>query len=107
MFDRHLRFFYGSFYPLPLLLLGRYYRYCRYYDENQFDKMNQDFIKRNGGQLSMLCLNINGLPKKSDEFEILQETLGYNFDILGFTETHLNGVSGKLATLGDYKWVAN
>ena len=62
--------------------------------------MNQGFIKRNGGQLSMICHNINGLPKKRDEFELLQETLGHNFDILVFTETHLNGVSEKNHTGG-------
>ena len=43
---------------------------------------------------------------KRDEFEILLETLGHNFDILGFTETHLNGVSKKLTPLGDYNWLA-
>ena len=64
---------------------------CKYYDEEQFGKMNEDFTKKHGGLLSMLCLNVNGLPRKMDEFELLQETLGHNFDILGFTETHLNG----------------
>ena len=80
---------------------------CSYYDEKQFVKMRQGFMEKHNGQLSMICLNINGLPKKRDDFELLQETLSHNFDILGFTETHLNGVSKKLATIGDYKWVAN
>ena len=56
-----------------------------------------------GGQLSMLALNVNGLSKKSDDLELLMETLDYKFDLLGVTETHLNGVSEKLATLGDYR----
>jgi exonuclease III len=77
------------------------------FEEDQFGKMAQDFIVRNGRQLSLLCFNINGLPKKRDEFDIFQETLKFKFDILGFTETHLNEVSEKLATLEDYNWAAN
>ena len=78
-----------------------------YYDEEQLIKMNQEFVRKHDGQLSMICHNVSGLPKKRDEFELLQETLSFNFDILGFTETHLNGVSEKMTTLGDYIWVAN
>ena len=80
---------------------------CRYYDEGQFDVMAKNFCGKSDGQLSMLCLNINGLPSKVEDYELLQETLNYKFDILGFTETHLDEVSQKLATLGDYKWAAN
>ena len=69
--------------------------------------MRQDFLNRNDGQLSLLCLNINGLPRKMENFELFQETLRFKFDILGFTETHLNEVSQKLATLGGYNFVAN
>jgi exonuclease III len=35
------------------------------------------------------------------------ETLKFDFDIIGITETHLNGVSEKLATLKDYNFVTN
>ena len=77
------------------------------YDEDQFSKMLRTFLSQNGGLLSMLSLNINGLSKKKDDLEIFMGTLNYRFDILGFTETHLNGVSEKLATLGDYKSVSN
>ena len=80
---------------------------CQYYDEGQFCKLSQKFKCENKGQLSMLCLNVNGLPDKAEEIELMQETLKYKFDILGFTETHLNAVSEKFATLGDYKWAAN
>ena len=80
---------------------------CQYYDEGQFCKLSQSFRCKNNGQLSMLCLNVNGLPDKTEEIELMQEALKYKFDILGFTETHLNAVSEKLATLGDYKWAAN
>ena len=90
-----------------LVDLNRTIGNCSYYDEKQFVKMNKDFIGKYDGQFSMICHNINGLPKKRDEFELLLETLHHNFDILGFTETHLNGVSEKLTTLGDYKWLSN
>ena len=90
-----------------LVDLNRTIGNCSYYDEKQFVKMNEGFIARNGGQLSMICHNVNGLPKKRDDFELLQETLRHKFDILGFTETHLNEVSAKVTTLGDYRWVAN
>ena len=71
-----------------LVDLNRTIGSCDYYDEKQFCKMNNFFRIRNGGQLSVLCHNINGLPKKRDEVELLLETLDHNFDILGFTETH-------------------
>ena len=48
---------------------------CSYYDEKQFVKMRQGFMEKHGGQLTMICHNINGLPKKRDDFELLQETL--------------------------------
>ena len=34
---------------------------CGYYDEEKYFKMRQDFSEKNGGLLSLLCLNINGL----------------------------------------------
>ena len=75
---------------------------CSYYDEEKFCKMRQEFISKNSGQLSLLCLNINGLSRKLEDFELLQGTLSSKFDILGFTETHFNEVSEKLANLGGY-----
>ena len=80
---------------------------CSYYDEEKYCKMRQDFSKKNGELLSLLCLNINGLPRKLEDFELLQETLRSKFDILGFTETHFNEVSEKLANLGGYNLVSN
>ena len=80
---------------------------CKYYVENQFHKFKEQFCKNYNKQLSLLCFNINGLPKKKDELEIFLETLEFDFDILGITETHLNGVSEKLATLKDYNFVTN
>ena len=65
---------------------------CSYYTEEKFIKMRQDFLSKNGGQLSLLCLNINGLSRKLEDFEQLQGTLKHNFDIVGLTETHLNEV---------------
>ena len=53
----------------------------------------------------MLNLNVNGLSKKQDDILTFMETLNFKFDILGFTETHLNAVSEKYATLGDYRSV--
>jgi hypothetical protein len=47
-----------------------------------------EFLKKNNGQFSMIGHNISGLSKKEHVFELLQETLSYSFDILGFTETH-------------------
>ena len=64
-----------------LVDLGRTLGSCGYYDEGKYCKMRQDFIKKNGGQLSLLCLNINGLSKKLEDFELLQETLKSKFDI--------------------------
>ena len=55
---------------------------CQYYDENQFIRMSEGFLGKNGTELSLLCLNINGLPNKKDEFELLQETLNLKFDII-------------------------
>ena len=40
------------------------------YDEGQFCKISQDFRRKNNGQLSMLCLNVNGLPSKVEEIEL-------------------------------------
>ena len=80
---------------------------CKYYDEDQFGKMSRSFLTKTGKQLSMLGLNVNGLSSKKDDVETLMETLNFKFDILGFTETHLNGVSEKLATIGDYGSVTN
>ena len=80
---------------------------CRYYDMSQFCKFKKDFFKNNSVRLSLLSLNINGLPKKKDELSTLMETLDCKFDIIGLTETHLNEVSAKHATLEDYILVSN
>ena len=42
-----------------LVDLNRTIGNCKYYDEEQFDKMNKDFTRKHGGLLSMLCLNVN------------------------------------------------
>ena len=80
---------------------------CRYLELGQFHKFRQDFLNKNSVRLSLLCLNINGLPKKRDEFSSFLETLKFKFDVVGLTETHLNKVSEKYATLEDYSLISN
>ena len=80
---------------------------CKYYDEEHFCKFKNRFLKNHGKELSLLCFNINGLPKKIEDFEALMGTLQFDFDIIGFTETHLNEVSAKFTTLKDYTNVSN
>ena len=74
---------------------------------SQFSKFRQQFFKENKVGLSLMCLNINGLPKKRDKLISFMETLNYRFDIIGLTETHMNGVSANYATLEDYNLVSN
>ena len=80
---------------------------CRYYEKSRFLKFRQEFLKNNSVRLSLLSLNINGLPKKRDELCTLMETFNCKFDIIGLTETHLNEVSAKHVTLEDYTLVSN
>ena len=81
---------------------------CKYYNEGQFLALRDHYCRNDGLALSVLSLNINGLPKKKDDFEIFLGNLKFDFDnIIGLTETHLNEVSCKYATLKDYKIVSN
>ena len=80
---------------------------CRYYDTAQFARFRQEYFSKNKIQLSLLCLNINGLPKKKDSFSVFLETLRHKFDIIGLTETHLNEVSSKYAAMEGYNLVSN
>ena len=80
---------------------------CRYFELGQFLKFKQQFLSKNSVRLSLLCLNVNGLPKKRDELSAFMETLKFKFDVIGLTETHLNEVSEKYATLEDYTLVSN
>ena len=65
--------------------------------------MKNEFCKKFKTQFSILTLNINGLPKKKDELEILLDTLQFNFDIVALTETHLNPVTEKYSPLKNYR----
>ena len=80
---------------------------CRYYEKSRFRKFKQEFFKNNSVGLSLLALNINGLPKKREELCTLMETFNCKFDVIGLTETHLNEVSAKHVTLEDYTLVSN
>ena len=80
---------------------------CRYYEKSRFLKFKREFLKNNSVRLSLLSLNINGLPMKKDKLCSLMETFDCRFDIIGLTETHLNEVSAKHVTLEDYTLVSN
>ena len=80
---------------------------CDYYDEDQFLKLKEKFSTRCVGQFSLLSFNINSLPRKIDQFESLLGALCFKLDIIGITETHLNDVSAKFATLEGYDSVKN
>ena len=49
---------------------------CKYYVENQFHKFKEQFCKNYNKQLSLLCFNINGLPKKKDQLEMCVGVIG-------------------------------
>ena len=80
---------------------------CQYYNDEQFRKFKDKHCKNKSKKLSLLCHNINGMPKKIDQFEVFLKTLDFTFDVIGITETHFNEASCKLATLKGYTSVAN
>ena len=76
---------------------------CNYLDDQEFLKSRKDFFQTFKTHFSVLAFNINGLSKKKEEFETFLDTLQFNFDVIGLTETHLNTVTEKYTSLRDYK----
>jgi hypothetical protein len=72
---------------------------CKYYDEKKFCKFVGNLGRHSRTDFSLLCHNIRSLPKNEDEFEAYLGTLGFDFDIICFTETFLNEVSANFATI--------
>ena len=55
---------------------------CQYYNDEQFRKFKEKYCKNKSKHLSLLCYNINGMPKKIDQFEVFLKTLDFTFDVI-------------------------
>ena len=84
-------------------LLETHVQQCNYYFENSFLPVIQKRLKYNN-VFSLCHINIRSLKANLPSFEVCLENLGYQFSIIGMSETWLSDFNADLYNINGYNF---